>query len=189
MASATRSAGPFGRIPGPVRRPLLAKSMAAMLGVGALFRPSEKKMKATGGPGIVPFELVGSRERIDAILDTWGPSGRAGARGSLVLDQAWLVTYALSLALSAAEAGDAFEARGWSGAAALAGPIGWGSLLAGAFDAVENATLLAVVNGSPSLTLPRVAQRCAQVKFALVLASIPYGWAGLAIGAIDRRRS
>src|SRR4051794_41170690 len=120
MARATRSAGPFGRVPGAVRRPLLAKSMGAVLAVGALMGPSDKKMKATGGPGIVPLELAGGRDRVDAILDTWGPSGRAGARESLVLDQAWLVTYALSLALSAAEAGDAFDDRGWSGAAALA---------------------------------------------------------------------
>jgi hypothetical protein len=172
-----------------VRRPLLAKSVGAVIAVGALMAPSDKKMKATGGPGIVPLELAGSRDRVDAILDTWGPAGRAGARESLVLDQAWLVTYVLSLALAAAEAGETYEDRGWSGLAGLAGPIGWGSLLAGGLDAVENASLLGVVNGSPSTALPRVAQRCAQVKFALVVAAIPYGLVGLALRGKGRARA
>ena len=187
MARTGSPRGPFGPIPGSVRRPLLARSMAAVLGVGALMGRSDKQMKATGGPGIVPLELAGERAKVDAILDTWGPPGRAGARESLVLDQAWLVTYALSLALAAAEAGEAFDDRGWRALASLAPVAGWASLVAGGLDAVENASLLAVVNGSPSSALPRLAQRCAQVKFALVLGALPYGLAGLAAGALRRR--
>lgn len=189
MGSTTRRPGPFGKVPASDRRPLLAKSIGAMVAVGSLMASLERKMKATGGPGIVPLELAGDRGAIDAILSKWGPSGRSAARESLVLDQAWLVTYALSLAVSAAEAADAFEGRGWRSAASAGASMGWGALAAGALDAVENASLLAVVNGSASTRLPRLAQRCAQVKFALVAASLPYGLTGIAVGALDRRRS
>jgi hypothetical protein len=180
--------GPFGGVAQEVRRPLHAKAVLAVLGVGALMGPSDKRMKATGGPGIVPFELAGSRVKVDAILRQWGPDGRAAAEESLVLDQVWQVTYAVSLALSAAEAGDAFGERGWDRAARAAGPLGWASLVAASLDAVENTSLLAVVRGSEGSFLPRLAQRSAQVKFALVAVALPYGLVGLALRGVEAAR-
>lgn len=174
--------GPFDHLPTERRRAHLGKAIAAVVGVGALMVPSTRRMRATGGPDIVPFELAGSRPRVDEILERWGAEGRAAARQNLLLDQVWLLTYSTSMALSAAEAGRAFGARGWHWTASVSGVMGWAPYVAAALDAVENTSLLALVDGSPSTRLPVVAARAARVKFALVALSLPYGLAGLAVG-------
>src|SRR3954447_6954291 len=53
----------------------------------------ERRMRRTGGPGIIPFELAGTPERSRRIMETWGRSGQRAARSSLILDYPYLVTY------------------------------------------------------------------------------------------------
>ena len=67
----------------------------------------ERRMRSTGGPGIFGFELAGSPERAQQILEAWGPDGKSAARVSLLLDYPYLVSYA---GLQAAGCGMAAEA-------------------------------------------------------------------------------
>jgi len=71
--------------------------LAPAVATAALFVPLaqlDRRMQATGGPGIIAFELAG-RERSQPILDRWGDEGRRAAFASLVLDFPFLVAYTL----------------------------------------------------------------------------------------------
>ncbi len=142
----------------------------------------ERRMKRTGGPGIIPFELAGTHERANQILSAWGPDGRAAARTSLLLDYPYLVTYAGLQAALCDVASETLRQRGQRRLAeagkAISG-LQWG---AGMFDALENAALLGVLAGRRG-RLPAVARRAACVKFAMLTA----GWAY--IGAALRSRA
>jgi len=170
------------RLSRPQRRRWFGRSLGALVGLGAVMLPSGRVMQRRG-VHIVRLELAGSRERVDRLLDQLGPEGRAAARTNLRLDQAWLFTYAAALALAAAEAQSEFSSRGWTGLARAGAVLTWAPILAGALDAVENTSLLALVDGSTSTALPKVAAGAAGMKFALVAATIPYGIAGLALSA------
>ena len=80
-----------------------AAASAALLASLAML---DRRMQATGGPGIIPFELAGP-ERSPEILRVWGREGRRAARASLLLDFPFLVAYTtlnVRLRASASEA-------------------------------------------------------------------------------------
>jgi hypothetical protein len=137
----------------------------------------ERRMKRTGGPGMIPFELAGTSERATQILQTWGPDGQSAARTSLLLDYPYLVTYSALQAAFCDAASDALPRNG-PRLLAEAGMIiritQWG---AGVFDAIENAALLAVLANRDG-RLPALARRCACSKFAL----LALGWVYIATG-------
>ena len=58
--------------------------------------PAENRMKDTGGPGMVPFELSGGQHRADEILAEWGEDGQAAARQQLWIDFGFLLAYGSS---------------------------------------------------------------------------------------------
>jgi hypothetical protein len=139
----------------------------------------ERRMKRTGGPGIIPFELAGSPERSRRIMDRWGPEGRSAARLSLILDYPYLVTYSgLQVAASRA-ASQALRRRGASVLADAGRVVGATQVAAGAFDAAENTALLGVLAGRDD-RLPALARACARAKFALLGVGWGYGALGLA---------
>lgn len=39
----------------------------------------ERRMRRTGGPGIIPFELAGSASRAEDIMTRWGSDGQRAA--------------------------------------------------------------------------------------------------------------
>jgi hypothetical protein len=137
----------------------------------------ERRMRRTGGPGIIPFELAGSPERSRRILDRWGSDGQAAARLSLVLDYPYLVTYSGLQLAGCGAASDALRRRGARTLAAAGRVIGPAQLAAGAFDAAENTTLLAILAGRNG-RLPALARGFASAKFAL----LAVGWLYLALG-------
>jgi hypothetical protein len=163
------------------RRPLLWILGAVQALLLAPLLALERRMKGTGGPGIIPFELAGTPERSRRIMEKWGPEGMSAARMSLLLDYPFLVTYS-GLQLAACDA--ASEALRQRGATALAGAgrvIGPAQIAAGAFDVVENTALLGVLSGRGE-RLPAVARSAARAKFAL----LRVGWVYAAIGLASR---
>ena len=139
----------------------------------------EQRMKASGGPGIIPFELLGTQERARAVMERWGEDGRAAARSSLRLDFAYLVSYTGLQVAGCAAARDALADRGWDALAAAGDVIGPGQVLAGACDAVENASLLGVLAGRGD-RLPAVARTFALAKFGVLFVGWGYALLGLA---------
>ena len=77
--------------------------------------PSDRRMKDTGGPGIVPFEVSGGQDRADEILAEWGDDGQDAARESLWIDFGFLLAYGTFLTLALAAIRDL--ARSAAGAA------------------------------------------------------------------------
>jgi hypothetical protein len=170
--------------------PLVERRAVWALGAGqfALLVPLvalDRRMVRSGGPGIIAFELAGTPERARTIMDRWGPDGQSAARLSLLLDFPYLVTYS-GLQLAACDAASrALRRRGATGLAAAGRVIGPMQLAAGAFDAAENTTLLAILSGRNG-RLPALARAFASAKFALLTVGWLYAALGLA-GHLARR--
>jgi hypothetical protein len=166
------------------RRGLIAAGVAALLFLAAM-SPSDSRMKDTGGPGIVPFELTGGQDRADEILAEWGEKGQDAARESLWIDFGFLLAYGTFLTLALAAVRDLAIERGWRRLATIGGlALCFGALAAG-FDALENVCLLLTLGGGGA-AWPLLATVFASCKFAFLVAAIAYLLAGLAMRLTGR---
>ncbi len=140
--------------------------------------PADERMKDTGGPGIVPFELTGGQDRADEILAEWGEDGQDAARESLWIDFGFLLAYGTFLTLALAAVRDRARERGWARLAAIGRVVvSFGALVA-TFDALENICLLLTLDGAGA-AFPLLATIFASCKFALLAVAIAYLLAGL----------
>jgi hypothetical protein len=161
------------------QRGLIASGLATVLLLLAM-SPSDERMKDTGGPGIVPFELTGGEDRADEILAEWGEEGQDAARESLWIDFGFLLAYGTFLSLALAATRDLARHRGWSRLAAVGAiAVSFGALGA-AFDALENICLLLTLDGAGA-GFPLAATIFAGCKFAFLAAAIAYLLVGLAM--------
>ncbi len=147
--------------------------------------PAEGRMKDTGGPGMVPFELTGGQGRADEILGEWGEEGKDAARESLWIDFGFLLAYGTFLTLALAAVRDMSRGRGWRRLAAVGGAIVSFGALGAACDAVENACLLLTLGGAGA-AFPLLATVFATAKFVLLAVAIAYLLAGLGMRLADR---
>jgi patatin-related protein len=162
----------------PLRLIPLALLAAALYGI-VLWQGRSLMRKPTVPLGIVDLELAGSRTRARKILEAWGEPGQRIARVNLRLDYPFLVVYSLLLALACAWAVAAWRG-GWNVAAWIGFFVAWGQLLAGVLDGVEDWALLRLLSRSnPNESLPLLARRCAQAKFALVTIGAVYVLSGV----------
>ena len=125
----------------------------------------ERRMRATGGPGIIPFELAGSAARAEDIMTRWGSEGQRAARLSLWLDFGYMATYGTFTALLVDRAR---RRRGHS--AALPAIV----FAAVAADAAEGVSLLQVLKRTRVAVHARRAQIAALIKFAVLLGALGY---------------
>lgn len=161
------------------RRGLIASGIAALLLLWAM-SPAEDRMKDTGGPGMVPFELTGGQDRADEILSEWGDEGQDAAREQLWIDFGFLLAYGTFLTLALAAIRDMAGRRGWRRLAAIGGVVVFFGALGAGFDALENICLLLTLDGAGA-AFPLLATVFASCKFALLAAAIAYLLAGLAM--------
>jgi hypothetical protein len=147
--------------------------------------PAENRMKDTGGPGMIPFELTGGQGRADEILAEWGEDGQDAARESLRVDFGFLFAYGTFLTLALAVVRDMARQRGWSRLAAAGGIVVSFGALGAMFDALENACLLLTLGGA-GVAFPLLATIFAACKFILLTLAISYLLAGLTTWAIGR---
>jgi hypothetical protein len=166
------------------RRVTLWASGCAWVGTLIPLLACEREMRRAGGPGIIPFELAGTPERAERIMQRWGPVGQAAARRSLILDYPFLLAYAPLQALACDAAGDALSRRHHELLAAAGAPLAWGQLAGAGFDAIENAALLGVLFGGDA-RLPALARACATIKFALLGAGLGYCLLALKSRSVD----
>ncbi|MCV7400095.1 hypothetical protein H7K24_08000 [Mycobacterium fragae] len=125
----------------------------------------ERRMRATGGPGIIPFEVAGSEARAEEIMTRWGSDGQRAARLSTWLDFGYMATYGTLMALLVDRAR---RRRGHP--AALPAIVA----VAVAGDAVEGVSLLKVLNHTSVAVHARRAQIAALIKFAVLAATLGY---------------
>jgi hypothetical protein len=167
------------------RRGLIAAGIATVILFLAM-APADERMKDTGGPGVVPFELTGGQQRADEILAEWGEDGQDAARESLWIDFGFLLAYGTFLTLALAAVRDLAGKRAWRRLAAIGGvAVSFGAIGA-AFDALENICLLLTLEGAGS-AFPLLATIFAACKFVFLAAAIAYLLAGLAMRLRTKR--
>ena len=147
----------------------LALSALAFVVYTAVMLVFERRMRQSGGPGIIPFELAGSASRAENIMTRWGPDGRRAARLSLWLDFGYMATYGVLTALIL----DRARRRQGHPAAVPATAI-----IAVAGDAIEGVSLLKVLDGTAVAVHSRRAQIAALIKFAILIFSLGYAAVG-----------
>lgn len=143
---------------------LAAVSVAFVIYTGAMLL-LERRMRATGGPGIIPFELAGSAAQAEDIMTRWGSDGQRAARLSLWLDFGYMATYGTFTALLVDRAR---RRRGHP--AALPATV----IVAVAADAVEGVSLLQALKRTRVAIYARRAQIAALIKFAVLLGALGY---------------
>ena len=178
--------GPFAGWEPDRRHRLIRRSTLAVAVSGAVMGAIAKPMRA-GGHDIVALEVAGTPERVDEIVDAWGPAGVRAAQVQTWMDMGWLVLYGLSTAAGCATVAAAARRNDRPALAAAGDLLGWGTVVAAGCDAGENASMLAELSGARG-GLPALARRCALVKFALILPAVAYSLVGLgALGAARAR--
>jgi hypothetical protein len=156
------------------RKRALIASAVATVAIGVVLAVLDARMRDTGGPGIVGFELAGSQDRAQEILADWGDEGTDAAKASLWLDYAYIAAYGTFLVIAAGATRDLAERRRWRRMASF-------GIAAAPFAAIEDAALLVAVNGEGGELAPRLGQVCAVLKFALLAVTIGYLLVGLAL--------
>lgn len=147
--------------------------------------PAENRMKDTGGPGIVPFELTGGQHRADEILAEWGEKGQDAARESLWIDFGFMLAYGALLTLALRAARDMAGDRSWGRFHALGGAAVWFGAIGAGFDALENICLLLTLGGKGT-AFPLLATIFAACKFAFLAMAIAYLLASLTMRVFVR---
>ncbi len=148
--------------------------------------PADSRMKDTGGPGIVPFELTGGQQRADEILAEWGEDGQDAARESLWIDFGFLLAYGTFLTLALRAVRELAATRHWYRLHVIGAAAIWFGAVCAGFDALENACLLLTLGGA-SAAFPLLATIFASCKFAFLAMAIAYLVAGLTMRAIGRQ--
>jgi len=123
--------------------------------------------------GIISYELAGSIEHAQAILNSWSEPLKRLAAFNLGLDYLFIFAYAITISLGCAWAGMTFQRRHFF-FASLAQPFIWGILLAGSLDAVENLALIRMLYDKVVNPWPGIAAWAATAKFALVALGLIY---------------
>ena len=144
----------------------------------------EREITDGGAPGILAFELVGSKHHAGEMLGEWDSHARDLVRLSLWIDYAFMLAYGAFLCLAALATRDFAGERGLRTLAAAGRWAPWCAVGAALFDALENANLLLIVGGHGGSVSPPLATACASIKFVLVILAIGY----VAWGLVDRLR-
>lgn len=135
------------------------------VGYTAVMLVLERRMRRTGGPGIIPFELAGSASRAEDIMTRWGSDGQRAARLSLWLDFGYMATYGILTALLVDR-----TRRRRGHPAVLPALVS----VAVAGDAAEGVSLLKVLRRNRIAVHARRAQVAALTKFAVLAGALGY---------------
>lgn len=152
----------------------LAAASSVFTGYTTVMLLLEQRMRRSGGPGIIPFELAGNAIRADEIMAQWGSDGQRAARISLWLDFGYMLSYGALTALLLDRVRHVHGHR--SAVSAVVIP-------AVAADAVEGVTLLKVLKRSDVAVNTRRARNAAMVKFAILGCALGYCVIGSAMAA------
>lgn len=159
----------------PAYQRLLVPAIFGFLGYTAVMVRLDAELRNTGGPGIIAFELAGTADRAERMMELWGSQGRLLAHRSMRLDFGYILSYGFLLALVLDRARRPLAHRPtamWAAAIAVAG------------DAVEGVSLLRVLRGSDVERNAGRARDAAIIKFAALAVGLGYA----ALGAVTSRR-
>ncbi len=166
---------PLDFIPTPFRKkaffPLLSLTFILLVVFQLLDVPLQNPVSPMG---IVSFELAGTPEKANAIIQSWDTRAQLFAAFGLGFDYLFLLTYGITISLgvlmAADKQGDKFSA--------IANYVGWGVLLAAFLDGVENFALWRLLSGTATEFYPRIASFSATIKFFLLALGLGFALVG-----------
>lgn len=179
----------MSRLSGGRKAALVVSGVATVLFTVVPYLVIEKRLHATGGPGVLAFEFAGSRARAAQIMTEWGATGRHWARVSLLVDYGYMISYGTFFALAGFAVRDAARARGWRRLASAGVVVPFFAIAAAVFDAAENVALLVTLAGNGGSFAPPFATACSTAKFTLITIAILYAICGTAMAASERLRA
>ena len=162
---------------------LLVALVAASVWMTRLGAPLET---AASPRGIIDFELAGTEARAAEILAAWDERAREAARAQTRADD-FLYIPVYVLALSAAAGAVATRVRSRT-LARLGVALAWAMFPAGLFDLVENRQMMAELESGADGELAELARTMAQIKFAIVYATLAYALVGAVVALAGRLR-
>lgn len=148
-----------------VRENRIATATVAFIGYSLVMLRLESRMRAAGGPGIIPFELAGRAAKAEDIMERWGEDGRRAARRSMWLDFGYMSTYGTLLALLIDRRRSIRQHPAWLPSLAVAAVAG---------DAVEGVSLIRVLDRRDIALNARRAQIAAVIKFGFTAVGLGY---------------
>ena len=141
-----------------------------------IFQNLDQPIRTSAAPsGIVSFELAGTVEKSQAMMDSWNQSARLNNAFGLGFDFLFMPLYSTALSLGTLLA-TANRKHIWINLGIV---FGWLAYLAIAFDAIENVALFFILQGNILTPLPQVAFWCASIKFCIIIFSFfvgIFGW-------------
>jgi hypothetical protein len=157
---------PLNAIPSDKRARVFVPLLIATLVITLLFR-----FIGPAQPTIVDFELAGSVEKAQAIIDAWNQTDRIRAGFSLGFDYLYMPVYSTTIALACILAAGVLRRKAWHTIGML---LAWGLWIAALFDATENLALFTELLGNNVAPYPQIAQICATIKFGLIVLGLLY---------------
>lgn len=170
---------PLNAIPADKRARVFVSLLMATLAITFLFRfigPAQLT--------IVDFELAGSVENAQTIIDAWTETDRIRAGFSLGFDYLYMPVYSTTIALACLMAAGVLKSKAWHASGIL---LAWGLWLAAIFDAIENLALFTELLGNNVAPYPQIAQICAVIKFGLIGLGLLYVIAGVVAKILARK--
>jgi hypothetical protein len=180
---------PFESWPRRRRREILtAVAIVALLpGVlGFFVKPLHED--EPGGESIIEFELAGSVDRANEILDKWRAEGVLdNAKAIQVFDLIYPLIYASALAGGCIVATGAWRRAGRTRIATAGVAMAWLALAAAGFDYVENLGLGISLWDEPASPWPQVSAVAAVLKFTAIAITLLYLLSGLVASRLAPR--
>jgi hypothetical protein len=166
---------PLEFLPVALRRPLFFVFLGLTVVMFLIFNQLDLSLRTSAAPsGIVSFELAGTVEKAQAMMDSWDASARLVNAFGLGFDFLFMPVYATALSLGILLALGT-GASAWGGLGRL---LGWGAYAATLFDSTENFALFTILNGKVAAPYPQLAAACATIKFTLIILGLVYGLVG-----------
>ena len=166
---------PLDFIPASAYKKTFLPLLALTLVLVGVFRLLDGPLQTPAAPnGIVSFELAGTPQKAESILQSWDSRAQLFASFSLGIDYLFMLTYGLTISLAVLMAGEKHGGK----FAQLGALLGWGILLAGLLDAIENLALWRILIGVGTNSCPRIASISATIKFVLILLGLLFTLAG-----------
>jgi len=135
--------------------------------------------------GVVSFELAGTVEMTQKILNSWDANTQIRASFGLGLDYLFMVVYASAIAFGCGIAARVLDRNGWP-LARLGNLLAWSVILAAILDAIENLALTIIIFGPVTSPWPEIARWCAIFKFVLIFMGIVYAIFGGVVALVER---
>ena len=162
--------------------PLLGLTILLMIIFGITGAPLTTE---TAPYGVVSFELAGTVDVIEQILDSWNAEAQLRAAFGLGLDYLFMVVYASTIALGCGMAARILKDSGWP-LYRWGNLLSWLVILAAFLDVIENLALTTVLFGAVVSPWPEIARWCAIPKFVLIFIGIVYVIYGGVVALVER---